>query len=91
LCEISKSRPQRQYEIVDQLESRKIVLCRAEPFRSGKGWMAGFQRDPRGAGAWLSRQWGRLGLPGLPRGPKPPGTTPSVTHAFPSPNRPRPK
>ena len=71
----AESRPKSHQEVFEQLESRhiegrRVPIPPAEPFASARGWIAGFQKDPAGARAWLSKRWKALGLPPFPRGPK---------------------
>lgn len=69
LQEIAQMRPKSHAEVFASLEGR-APLSRAEPFRTAKGWMTGFRRDPPRARSWLVKAWTRLGLPAFPRGPK---------------------
>jgi len=70
LQEIAESRPSTQEEIFQSLDGRKVVIPPAEPFATARGWIAGFRRDEGAARSWLSKRWGELDLPPLPRGPK---------------------
>jgi hypothetical protein len=69
LRQVAESRPKSHEEALRLLDHR-TRLPNAEPFVSAKGWIAGFNKDPRAARAWLSKQWSRLNLPPFPRGPK---------------------
>jgi len=69
LREIAGARPASHEEVFRSLDGR-APLPRAKPFAGSGGWLAGFQRDRRGAQAWLSKAWSRLNLPPFPRGPK---------------------
>lgn len=69
---IAESRPRTQEEVFQALEGRHVVIPPAEPFMAGRGWIAGFRRDPAAARAWLSKRWAELSLSPLPRGPKNP-------------------
>jgi hypothetical protein len=70
LQEIAESRPRTQEEVFQSLDGRKVVIPPAEPFETARGWIAGFRRDEGAARSWLSKRWGELDLPPLPRGPK---------------------
>jgi hypothetical protein len=69
LQEIGASRPKNHREVFRALDGRTSVPY-AEPFLGAKGWLAGFQANPRAAQAWLSKSWSRLHLPPFRRGPK---------------------
>ena len=69
LEQIAESRPTTQEEIFRSLEGR-VAAPLAEPFKSARGWVAGFRLDPVAARSWLSKRWAVLNLPPLPRGPK---------------------
>jgi hypothetical protein len=69
LRRIAESNPQTQEEVFTALEGR-VLFPPAEPFLTADGWLAGFRRDGVAARAWLSKRWGELELPPLPRGPK---------------------
>jgi hypothetical protein len=71
LQKIAESRPCTQEEVFKALEGR-VVFPPAEPFETARGWIPGFRRDKATARAWLSKRWGELDLPPLPRGPKNP-------------------
>jgi hypothetical protein len=66
---IADAKPRGQEDVFRHLE-RRVNIPDAEPFKSAGGWLAGFERDRRLAGPWLSRRWRRLGLPPFTRGPK---------------------
>jgi hypothetical protein len=66
---IASSHPQSQKDVFQYLDGR-VKTPNAEPFRSAKGWLDGFRKDPIAARAWVSKVWRQLGLPSLPRGPK---------------------
>lgn len=70
LREISQSRPRTQEEVFQSLDGRRIPVPPAEPFLSGRGWMAGFARNGAAARAWLSKRWSELNLLPFQRGPK---------------------
>jgi hypothetical protein len=70
LKEIAEARPTTQEEVFQMLDERRVVTPPAEPFRTARGWAAGFERNEPVARAWLSKRWALLGLPTLPRGPK---------------------
>ena len=80
LRDISKAFPGSQHEVFAELDVRRVPLCSAEPFRSADGWVAGFARNETLARAWLSKQWGRLGLTELKRGPKGPRIATPTRH-----------
>jgi hypothetical protein len=65
----AESRPKNHEEVFQALD-RRTRVPNAEPFRSARGWYAGFQKDPEAARAWLSKRWGLLNLPRFLRGPK---------------------
>jgi hypothetical protein len=67
---IAEARPATQDEVFQVLDERRVVTPPAEPFRTARGWMAGFQRNEAAARAWLSKRWSLLNLPAFPRGPK---------------------
>jgi hypothetical protein len=69
---IAESQPKTQKEVFQALQSRMKKIPSADPFTSARGWLAGFQKDPASARAWLSKRWRVLALPPLPRGPKRP-------------------
>jgi hypothetical protein len=71
LQRIADSRPRTQEEVFKALEGR-VVFPPAEPFETGRGWIAGFRRDKAAARSWLSKRWAELSLSPLPRGPKNP-------------------
>jgi hypothetical protein len=70
LIEISQSRPRTQEEVFQSLDNRRVPVPPAEPFLSGRGWMAGFGRDRAAARAWLSKRWSELNLLPFQKGPK---------------------
>ena len=67
---IAEARPMDHEEVFRGLNSRHTQIADAEPFRSTGGWIAGFEKNPVRARAWLSKRWRVLGLPSFPRGPK---------------------
>ena len=69
LRKIADTHPKGHAEVFDFLEKR-VPIPSAEPFKSARGWLNGFRKDPEGARAWLSKAWSRLKLPPFPRGPK---------------------
>jgi hypothetical protein len=69
LRKVEAAKPKSHWEVFKQLEGR-ISPPYAEPFASARGWIAGFQKDPARARAWLSKRWSALKLPTFPRGPK---------------------
>jgi hypothetical protein len=69
LREIAISHPKNHREVFRALDGRTQIPY-AQPFLSAKGWLAGFQANPKAAQAWLSKAWSRLHLPPFPRGPK---------------------
>jgi hypothetical protein len=69
LFEIAEARPKDQKEIFDLLNER-VPCPSAEPFRSARGWVKGFENREAAARSWLSKAWRRLDLPPLLRGPK---------------------
>jgi hypothetical protein len=71
LRKIAESCPSTQKEVFEALE-RRVVFPPAEPFKTARGWMTGFDRDKAAARSWLSKRWAELRLPPLPRGPKSP-------------------
>ena len=68
LKDISESKPRSHQDVFRRLDGERVA--NAEPFRSARGWFAGFKKDPEAARAWLSKRWSLLGLPSFPRGPK---------------------
>jgi hypothetical protein len=70
LREVAKAAPQSHDEVFAFLDQRCRRLPNAEPFKSARGWSAGFQKDRVGAQVWLSKRWALLDLPPFPRGPK---------------------
>jgi hypothetical protein len=62
--------PRDHREVFRILEGRQCPIPEAEPFKTAGGFLAGFEKDPQTARAWLSKQWSHLGLPAFPRGPK---------------------
>jgi|ERR1017187_2918278 hypothetical protein len=70
LIDITKAKPLDHKEVFELLDSRGIRIPPAEPFKSARGWIAGFQKDPPRAHAWLSKRWRGLDLPRFLSGPK---------------------
>jgi hypothetical protein len=68
LRDISHARPKSYEEVVRFLDQRKVPPPYGKVF--APGWLKGYQQNPHVARAWLSKRWGHLGLPALPRGPK---------------------
>jgi hypothetical protein len=71
LEKIADIHPQTQEEVFEALNGR-VIFPQAEPFKTARGWLAGFRDDEAMARAWLSKRWGELNLAPLPRGPKKP-------------------
>ena len=69
LRQIAEANPISHSEVFEFLNGR-VPIPHAEPFKTAKGWSAGFARDPTKARSWLSIQWRMLGLPPFRRGPK---------------------
>jgi hypothetical protein len=69
LKEIEKSKPRRHADVFAALDGR-LPVPDCEPFRSAKGWSAGYRTRPDRARAWLSGRWSRLNLPPFRPGPK---------------------
>ena len=67
--EIAQSKPKTHEEVFNLLDGR-VAHPSAEPFKSARGWHAGFKKDPARARTWLSKSWSRLKLPAFSRGPK---------------------
>jgi hypothetical protein len=65
LREIAKMPPRNHREVFECLDGR-APLPKAQPFEKAGKWLRGFEADPHGAHAWLSRNWSRLGLPPFP-------------------------
>jgi len=70
LTAIAEARPKAHAEVFRALDGRRVALPSAAPFAAAHGWLAGFQKDPQRAHAWLSKTWSRLNLSAFPRGPK---------------------
>ena len=70
LTAIAEAKPKTHAEVFRALDGRHVALPGAAPFATAHGWLAGFQKDPQRAHAWLSKTWSRLNLPAFPRGPK---------------------
>jgi hypothetical protein len=66
---ISESHPKGHKDVFELLEGR-VSVPDADPFRSARGWINGFNSDSAAARAWLSKAWKRLDLTPFPRGPK---------------------
>ena len=69
LTAISAAKP-KDHEGVFRLLDGVVRIPYTEPFQSSRGWIAGFQKNPKAARVWLSKRWGLLNLPAFPRGPK---------------------
>jgi hypothetical protein len=69
LKEIAKSQPRSHEEVFKALDGR-VPVPDCKPFRSAKGWWAGYDKRTDRARAWLSMRWGRLHLPPFRPGPK---------------------
>jgi hypothetical protein len=69
LREVGKSLPTSQQAVFGALDGDADVPD-AEPFAGAGGWLAGFESDPTRARSRLSKNWSRLKLPPLTRGPK---------------------
>jgi hypothetical protein len=69
LKEIALSLPGSHEDVFRLLDGR-VAHAQAEPFKTARGWHAGFKKDPTRARVWLSKSWSRLGLPAFSRGPK---------------------
>jgi hypothetical protein len=67
---IAEMRPKNHHEVFLSLDDRRIPVADAEPFRSARGWVTGFQRNAVLARTWLSKTWSLLGLPRFKPGPK---------------------
>jgi hypothetical protein len=67
---IAKARPKNHREVFQQLDARNVDIPTAEPFKFARTWIAGFEKDPARAHAWLSKRWSGLRLTPFPRGPK---------------------
>jgi hypothetical protein len=70
LKQSAEARPRSHEEVFRHLDERNKHLPNAEPFRSARGWLAGFQKNPARARVWLSKRWSLLKLPGFTSGPK---------------------
>jgi len=71
LRQCADAKPRSHEEVLRSLDNRyKTLIPHAEPFRSAGGWLAGFQKDPARARAWLSQHWTCLGLRAFSPGPK---------------------
>jgi hypothetical protein len=70
LKDIEVSKPQSQREVFKLLDARALPSD-GRPFQGVKGWLAWYEKYPGRARPWLSKRWGRLGLTGFRRGPKP--------------------
>jgi hypothetical protein len=67
----SHARPRSHEEVFRCLDKRNnLAMPNAEPFRSARGWLGGFQKDRARARGWLSKRWRLLKLPGFTPGPK---------------------
>jgi hypothetical protein len=69
LKSVAESLPKTQEEVFKALDGR-VAHAEAEPFKTARGWHAGFKKDSPRARSWLSKSWSRLGLPPFSRGPK---------------------
>src|ERR1035438_9700454 len=49
-------------DLAMRFSSWRVRWPNAEPFRSARGWSAGFRKDPARAHAWLSKRWNILNL-----------------------------
>jgi hypothetical protein len=67
---IARSQPRTQEEVFQALDGRAPVP-NTEPFTTAGGWFEGYKASHSKARTWLSKRWGKLHLPPLPRGPKP--------------------
>lgn len=70
LRQIASAQPKDHKEVFTTLDERSIRIPNADPFRSARGWVAGFKKNRPLAQAWLSKRWSDLNLPQFPRGPK---------------------
>lgn len=68
LLDISEASPKNHEEVFRFLANRDVTISDGKLFKAG--WLKGFEQNEHDARAWLSRHWGRFGLPPFPRGPK---------------------
>jgi hypothetical protein len=70
LREIAESQPNNHEEVFEFLDSRRVPIPNAQPFKKAGRWFIGFQADRQLARVWLSKRWASLGLPAFRRGRK---------------------